>query len=211
MAMKSINDTVKTVGGALKNIGTNKSVQVIRKAGKEVKSVLSNADWKTVIKYTGFLATGIAIGMIARQPEVSKLKGEITKELSINDRLRYAVFCLNRSLRKQNEKYQSLKSYNLIGKISSEKNIKGCIVYQYALKEYVELIIKKYNKEKITSEDVCYMDRFEIFLNNIDDCDEEEIKCIDHLIQERVVPKYSLNIKNMIQFDCLPLIDMIKA
>lgn len=85
--------------------------------------------------------------------------------------------------------------------------MKGCIKYQYATKEYIELaILKSKQEQELSRNDILYMNIFSGILNG-EELSEEEYR----IIENRVVPKYREKIENLIEFDCLQLLEQLSA
>lgn len=205
MNTNGLNKLAKSIGGLEKNIDFPKAVNVATKAGKELLSGLSKVDWGKVLVYSGGTASVFALGALSREPEINKVKGENQRVMSENERLRYAVKCLNKGVDALHKKIEALKAYQFAEKAKETEELKGCIMYQYATKEYLDKAIKKASDEGLTADDNKYMGAFEKILN--DEYDEEDSKYIASVI----TPKYEEKIENYVEFDCLPLIERLRA
>ena len=153
---------------------------------------------------TGIVA-GVALGALSRQPEINKLKGSQVLILSENERLRTALANLNGSMEGLNKRIEALKAYQFIERAKQTKEVRGCILYQYATKIYIETVIKKTDGRDLSPKEIHYMDVFERILN--DEYNEGDEK----YIAEIVLPKYKEKIDNLIEFDCIPLIEKMKS
>lgn len=209
MNTNSLNKLTKSIGSAVKNIDFSKVANGLARAGKEIGRGLSQINWGKAAGrgavYTMAAASVYALGALSRQPEINKVKGENQRVMKENERLRYAVKRLNHSVEVLHKKIEALKAYQFTEKAKETEELKGCIMYQYATKEYLEKAIKKASDEGLTADDKKYMDVFEQILN--DEYDEEDSKYITSFI----MPKYKEKIESYIEFDCLPLIERLRA
>lgn len=209
MSLGKIDSFIKVA----KNIDVSKlgkgAVKIVKnidfsRAGKEVGKFITRIGVEKLILAGG---CGIAIGALARQPEVNKLKKENNKVLAENELLRFKVKSLNRSTLILHQKLDALKAYSFTEKAKETAELKGCIKYQYATKEYIELaILKSKQEQELSRNDILYMNIFSGILNG-EELSEEEYR----IIENRVVPKYREKIENLIEFDCLQLLEQLSA
>lgn len=209
MSLGKIDSLLK----AVKNIDVSKlginAAKIVKnvdfsRAGKEVGKIITKIDVDKLIFAGG---CGIAIGALSRQPEVNKLKKENNKVLAENELLRFKVKSLNRSTLILHQKLDALKAYSFTEKAKETAELKGCIKYQYATKEYIELaILKSKQDQELSHNDMIYMTIFSGILNG-EELSEEEYR----IIENRVMPKYGEKIEKLIKFDCLQLLEQLST
>lgn len=105
---------------------------------------------------------GFIIGALSRQPGINKLRKQITKlqrEVILLEEL-----CAEQSkqIRELLFKYKILKIYQFTARHEAKNGIRGVLIYQYGVKDYLELLIKSANGEK-------EMDKADILFYNIFD------------------------------------------
>ena len=105
-------------------------------------------------------------GFFIRQPKINKLK----KQISRLEREFRNQTDLNSKLQGEFEElfiqYKALRVIDIMKKTESKEKIKGNLIMQYALREYLELLIRRVKKkEELEKEEIQFLDAFEDVVN----------------------------------------------
>lgn len=205
MNTNGINRLFKEAGKIAKKIDYAK----IARAGKEIAvgigEVAQKVPWMQIAKTMGLIGAGYGLKAILDQVQISKLKSACEGLQTENEKLRETVKTLNDSVCRMKKKIEALKASNFVEKAKSTSELKSCIIYQYATKEYIEIAIKKASGGTLSFEERKYSSIFEKVLNA--DIIAEDAK----YIEEYVLPKYKNKIDNLIEFDCTCLLEKLNA
>ncbi len=98
-----------------------------------------------VIGYVGAGLAGALAGFIAgalsRQPEINELKEQV-RSLHIElGRLHSLIEVQNHQIRELKIKYEAIKGWQFVQKNQQQGYIRGSLMYQYALMEYLKILI----------------------------------------------------------------------
>ena len=88
-------------------------------------------------------------GFLARQPKINKLKKQIKLLQKDNGKLIDLCQCQHDDFCNLLVQHKTLKAIHFIKKASSKEKLRENLILQYALKSYIELLLKrvKYNQE----------------------------------------------------------------
>ena len=90
----------------------------------------------SVIALSGFIA-----GALSRQPEINELKKQVRSLQAEAEKLHGVIEQQNNQIHELKVRYQALKGWQFVQKSQQRGYIRGSIMYQYALKEYLEMLI----------------------------------------------------------------------
>lgn len=205
MNINNVNRIAKEAGKLAKKIDYAK----LARAGKEIAFGIGEAakkvPWTKIAEVIGLIGAGYGLKAILDQAQISKLKSACEGLQNENEKLRETVNTLNNSVFVMKKKIEALKASSFVEKAKRTAELKSCITYQYATKEYIEIAIKKASGGKISFEERKYSSVFEKILNA--DIIAEDAK----YIEEYVLPKYKNRIDNLIEFDCTSLLEKLNA
>lgn len=109
--------------------------------------------------YVGVAAgSAFVAGMASRQPEISRLRKQVELLQGEIARLHRVIEEQQRQIRELTLRFKTLSAINFIEKRRVKGITRGFIIFQYAFREYIELLIAQ-NSEKNISE------RQKIFFN----------------------------------------------
>lgn len=126
---------------------------------------------------------GFIVGTLSRKPELSELKEQVKSLQAEVERLHTVIKNQNSYLSELKIRYAALKGWQLLQKNKQSKYIRGSIIYQYALKEYLEILIDsdQSNKVKMNKEEVRFYNGFGKILNNGEITDKDRKVVIDYI------------------------------
>lgn len=205
MNTKVLNRIVKEAGKLAKKIDYAKLARAGKEAAYGLVELAKKVPWTKIAEGIGLIGAGYGLKAILDQAQISKLKSACEGLQTENEKLRETVKTLNNSVYVMKKKIEALKASNIVEKAKSTAELKSCITYQYATKEYIEIAIKKANGGTLSFEERKYSSIFEKVLNA--DVIAEDAK----YIEEYVLPKYKNKIDNLIEFDCTSLLDKLHA
>lgn len=196
----------KGIEGMLNGVmaATKTTCQRLLRPGREIvkgvpKIIVKN---KRMIMGMGTgIAVGVALGALSRQPEINRIKGKQVALLNENERLRKALANLDDRMEGLRKKIEALKAFQFVERAKQTEELRGCIQYQYAAKIYIETGIKKSDGGALSTKEIQYMNAFERILN--DEYNDGDAKYIG----ETVLPLYKEKIDNLIEYDCMPIIE----
>lgn len=101
----------------------------------------------------GGLIVGFVGGALSRQPEINELKKQVKSLQGEVDRLQGVIRIQNNQIHELEVRYVALKGWNYIEKAKQRNYIKGCYMFQYAFKEYLEMLIEANDSNKVNLND----------------------------------------------------------
>ncbi len=122
---------------------------------------------------------GFVVGALSRQPEINNLKKQIKKLQKENKRLQTLMQNQSEQIRNLIVKYKALKVYQFSKRYESRSSIRGLLVYQYGLRDYLELLIRTAKSEReMSKEDVLFYNMFDKIIEgkSISNNEKEAIK-----------------------------------
>lgn len=84
---------------------------------------------------------GFIAGALSRQPEINELKQQVKSLQAEVERLHGLIEVQDNQIRELKIRYTALKGWSYARKQQERGYIRGSIMYQYALKEYLEMLI----------------------------------------------------------------------
>jgi len=149
---------------------------------------------------------GIAVGALARQPEINRLKNQIKK---LQDEIQRLQKCIAEQQRQINElkiRFNALKAWNFSKKIDTEGCIKGKILLLYALFEYLRIAQKKIEEANILEEEESFFKIFDAIISGRGGSKEHFME-----IKRYLIGKCSYEIKHFIPPDKDTIVEAIKC
>lgn len=145
-------------------------------------------------------------GMLIRQPKINKLKKQVQTLQEKNIQLYEMREQQQRQINEMFIKYQAFKIGHHKEKLKCKENIKGQLIYQYASKEYLTiLIVRVKNNKKIDRSALPFFNAFEQFIDGKDVSEKEA-----GIIKDYIVKKYGSEIEKLKECDYDYLIEEIK-
>lgn len=146
-------------------------------------------------------------GFLIRQPKINKLKKQIEMLQQDNSKL---LNLIEESRQKYQElliQHKALKALQFRKKSALKEHITETLVMQYAIKEYLTLLLKsgKYNNELEKSE-IIFFNAFEKFIDGKKVSTSDKVKIRDYITE-----KYKTEIKHLKECEYSPVIDDLNA
>lgn len=154
----------------------------------------------------GAAAIGGIIGALSRQPEINRLRKQIKRLQREIKRLQNMLSEQNRQINELKARYAALKIYQFSQKTKQKGKIKGYIMQQYALKEYIELCCKKCNYIEMSESEKLFFNTYENMLNGIEVEYDDKLRMRNFLIN-----KYSYEINHLIPIDIEELLRKVRG
>jgi len=146
---------------------------------------------------------GILVGMFIRQPKINKLKKQVQSLQEKNTQIYNMREQQQQQLNEMFIKYQAFKIGHRKDKLKCKENIKGLLVYQYASKEYLTILIDRVkNNKKIEKEALPFFNAFEQFIDG-----KDVTKKDGKIIKAYITKKYGTEIDELKECDYGYLID----
>lgn len=145
------------------------------------------------------------VGMLARQPEINRLKQQVRTLQAEIVRLRKIVEEQNRQIEELKIRYNVLKAYQFVEKVKQEGHIKGVITQQYAFKDYTELCCIQVRGGALSEEQTSFFNAYECVLNNI-----EIPKDTLLMVRNYVVSRHRNEIENLIAVSPDATVEMLE-
>lgn len=120
-----------------------------------------------VLGYIGVGLAGFIAGALSRQPEINELKEQVRSLQAEVDRLHNVIEVQEGQIHELKIRYTALKGWQFVQKKQQRDYIRGSIMYQYALKEYLEMLIDadKSGKVKMNKSELHFYNAFGKILN----------------------------------------------
>lgn len=131
-------------------------------------------------------------GILARQPEVNKLKQQVKALQKEIDRLNRVIVEQNRQISELKVRYKALKGYAFIEKMKTECDIRGILLHQCAYKEWMELTLSQANEKPISEEELHFYNLYEALLRGGEVSDEQIGEIRSYIYQ-----RYEFELKRM--------------
>jgi hypothetical protein len=163
------------------------------------------------LKYI-LIAIAVAIGsfltgFLIRQPKLNKLKKQL--ETMQHDNQRLIALCTEQQqkFRKLLVQHKALKAMQYRKLATSKEKIKECLTMQYAIYEYVSLLIKRVEfEQELSKEEIIFFSSFEKFIDGKQLNDTDKVK-----IAEFVKVNHSAEIRNMRECDFSAMLADLQA
>ena len=138
-------------------------------------------------------AGGLIIGALSRQFEINRLKEQVKKLQSEIKRLQELVTEQNRQIEELKRRYYLVRGLHIIEK-QRRKNITiGALVFQYAFKEYIDMLVIKSSGRSLSEIELIFFKSFVIVLESKKQLSQEE----KIAMKDFILKKYNYAIKHM--------------
>lgn len=146
-------------------------------------------------------------GFLIRQPKINKLKKQIEMLQQDNSKLLNLIDESRQHYQELLIQHKALKALQFRKKSVLKEQITETLVMQYAIKEYLTLLLKsgKYNNELEKSE-IIFFNTFEKFIDGKKISTSDKVKIRDHITE-----KYKTEIKQLKECEYTPVIDDLNA
>lgn len=123
--------------------------------------------WRKIIASFILTSFGLIGGALLRQPEINRLKKDI-KELhkKLGD-LENKLKTQDNQIRELKIRYLTLKGWHFLQKYKERKYMRGCIMYEYALKEYISILktVERAEEVNMDKKETMFYNAFDRILN----------------------------------------------
>ena len=155
----------------------------------------------------GASVAGYYVGSLSRQPEINKLKNQVKLLQKEVERLQQVICIQNSQINELKIRYTTLKGWQYIEKNKQRGYIKGSLMFEYALKEYLEMLISANvdHQVRMKKTEVCFFNAFDTILNE-GEITEKNRKIVIGYVKE----KYGSQIDEFIEPDLSSIIDALK-
>ena len=147
---------------------------------------------------------GFIAGFLSRQPEINRLHKQVKQLQDENSALRKMLDEQKEKIEEQQNELRAYKFFNYIKKRQKKMALRRELIIQYAMKEYLEILIEKdanrKNKDyKLSEEKEKFFDLMDKYIDNGDkgDDDKEEKLFLDQYVWD----KYKEEIKSCKTWD----------
>ncbi len=160
-------------------------------------------------KVIGCLGVGLAgfvAGALSRQPEINELKKQVRSLQAEIERLHNLIEMQNEQVHELKIRYTVLKGWQFIQKNRQRAYIRGNIIFQYAFKEYLEILIDadKSGKVKMNKGETKFYNAFGKILNAGEITDKDR-----NVVIEYISDKYRVEIKSFREPDLSSVIEYL--
>ncbi len=110
---------------------------------------------------------GFVAGALSRQPEINELKKQVKSLQKEVERLQAVISVQNQQINELKIRYTALKGWQFVERNKQRGYIKGSLVYEYALKEYIGMLIEADtdNQVNLNKSEVQFYNAFGKILN----------------------------------------------
>jgi len=151
------------------------------------------------------LLGGAAIGALARQPEVNRLKAQVRELQEEIQRLQRIVQEQDRQIKELKIRYEALKVYQIMERMKQKSRVRGSLIFQYAFMEYLDLLVMRtHDEEELQEEQQLFFNIFDKIINGKVLSVEEKM-----LIREYIIDKYHHQVTNLIEPDSKQVLERI--
>lgn len=146
-------------------------------------------------------------GFLIRQPKINKLKKQIEMLQQDNSKLLNLIDESRQNYQELLIQHKALKALQFRKKSALKEQITETLVMQYAIKEYLMLLLKsgKYNNELEKSE-IIFFNAFEKLIDGKKISTSDKVKIRDYITE-----KYKTEIKHLKECEYTPVIDDLNA
>ncbi len=141
---------------------------------------------------------GVIGGALLRQPEINRLKKDIENLKKEYADLEKKLETQDNQIRELKIRYLTLKGWQFLQKFKERRYMRGCIIYEYALKEYIPILKKAERTENLnmdTKESLFYA-AFDRILNKGVMKDKDRSSVMNYILE-----KYKKDINNYQELD----------
>lgn len=139
-----------------------------------------------IIAGIGGSIAGFIVGALSRQPEINELKEQVRSLQAEVDRLQKLIETQNGQIRELKIRYTALKGWQFVQKSQQRGYIRGSIMYQYALKEYLEMLIDadRLGKVNLNKSEIHFYNAFGKILNSGKITDKDRNVVIEYISEK---------------------------
>lgn len=134
--------------------------------------------------FTGL--AGFIAGALSRQPEINELKEQVRFLQEEVDRLHGVIRVQNEQIRELKIRYTALKGSDYSEKMRQRGYLRGSIMYQYAFKDYLEILIKadRNGRIEMNEEQIRFYNAFGKILSGKDITDDDRKVVMDYILSK---------------------------
>ena len=149
---------------------------------------------KTLSAIIAFLAAGVAflIGFFVRQPKINKLKKQLKTLQNEIEKLENLRKDQNEEFKRLLLKYKALKIYQIKEKANSKEKITSVLIMQYGLEDYLKLLFKRAEKNKLDKDDIKFLKAYDNVIEGKALSDTDKV-----VISSYIKSKHSADIEQM--------------
>jgi hypothetical protein len=151
-------------------------------------------------------AAGSIIGALSRQPEINRLKKQVSLLQAEISRIQGLIVEQSRQISELKIRYNVIKGYNFLLRSKFEGSIKGHIINQYAFREYVAISKTKLNGVELDEKSKSFFGLYDKLITG----GNLEFKEFSFL-KNYLIDKYEIQIKQLIPLDADKITRLIGA
>lgn len=153
------------------------------------------------------IVAGFVAGALSRQPEINELKKQVKSLQKEVERLQNIITVQNSQIRELKIRYTALKGWQFIERNRQRGYIRGSLMYGYALKEYLGMLIEadENNKVELNTIEIEFYNAFGTILNKGEITEKNR-----NVVIEYVKDKYGAEINRFIEPDLSSIIDYLE-
>jgi len=157
-----------------------------------------------ILGYLGAGLAGFVVGALSRQPEINELKEQVRSLQADVERLHGVIEVQYGQIQELKIRYTALKGWQFVQKNQQRGYIRGSIMYQYALKEYLEMLIDadQFDKVKMNKSEIQFYNAFGKILNVGTITDKDRSVVIGYISD-----KYGVEINSFQEPDFSPIME----
>ena len=146
----------------------------------------------TALTYAGLTLAGYIAGALSRQPEINELKQQVRSLQKEERRLHSLIEKQAEQIKVLTVRYEALRGWDFLEKRKQKDYLRGSLMYQYALKEYLEMLIDADQTDCISlnESEVKFYNAFGKILNMGEITDKDR-----SLVFKYITEKYGTEIK----------------
>lgn len=150
---------------------------------------------------------GFVAGALSRQPEINELKKQVKSLQKEVERLQNIIEIQNSQIKELKIRYTALKGWQFLERNRQRGYIKGSLMYGYALKEYLWMLIEanENNKVDLNTIEIEFYNAFGTIINKGEITSKTRKVVIDY-----VKEKYNTEIDRFIEPDFCTIIDYLE-
>lgn len=161
-----------------------------------------------VIVGIGAGLVGFIAGALSRQPEINELKSQVRSLQSEVERLHGVINVQDSQIRQLKIRYIAIKGVHFVEKSRQRGYIKGSLMYMYALREYLEMLIDadQCGTVRMSKDEVKFYNAFGKILNKGEITDKDRRIALDY-----VSGKYKREIAEFQEPDMSSVMDYLEG
>ncbi len=161
---------------------------------------------KTILIDSFIWLSGFVVGALSRQPKINELKKQVESLKAEVTRLQGCIKKQKNQISELKKRYIALKGFQFLKQIKQREYLKGSLMYQYALKDYLEILIDAdhINKVNMNKGEIKFYNAFGKILNAGQITDKDRSVIIEYISE-----KYKSEIDNFQEPDFDKIMDYI--